>query len=77
MPQMRTIDQAAIIMHERDPDTALTQTALRRLIVTGQLPHVRIGQKYLVSLEVLEVFLRGETYTAAPLVCTSKIRHIG
>ena len=75
MPQMRTIDQAAILMRERDPDTALTKTALRRLVVTGQLPHVRIGQKYLVSLEVLEEFLQGDV-TGMPVESMGKIRQI-
>lgn len=59
MPQMRTIEQAYIWLAERDADTALTKTALRRLITTGQLPAVRVGSKYLVNLEVLEAFLSG------------------
>lgn len=75
MPQMRTIDQAAVFMHERDPETALTKTALRRLVVTGQLPHVRIGQKYLVSLEVLEEFLQG-TVSVVQVENMGKIRQI-
>lgn len=76
MPQMRTIDQAAILMRERDPDTALTKTALRRLIITHQLPHVRIGQKYLISLEVLESFLLGETNISEHNEGTGGIRRI-
>ena len=59
MPKMRTIDQAAAWMLENDPHTALTKTALRRLVVSGELPSVRVGQKYLISLEVLEGFLSG------------------
>lgn len=60
MPTMRTIDQAAALMKAKDPDTAITKTALRRLVTTGQLPSVRVGQKYLISLEVLEAFLQGD-----------------
>lgn len=63
MPRMRTIDQAAAWMKENDPETALTKTALRRLVSTGQIPSVRIGQgarpKYLLALEVLEDYLHG------------------
>lgn len=59
MPQMRTIEQAYIWLQERDAGTALTKTALRRLVTTGQLPAVRVGSKYLVNLEVLEAFLSG------------------
>ncbi|MGN0983060.1 MAG: helix-turn-helix domain-containing protein [Candidatus Limivicinus sp.] len=56
---MRTVDQAAAWLREQDPETALTKTALRRLVVTGKLPSVRVGQKYLISLESLEDYLRG------------------
>lgn len=59
MPRMRTIEQAAAWLIETDPETAITKTALRRLVVTGQLPSVRVGQKYLLSLESLEAFLAG------------------
>ena len=59
MPRMRTIDQAAEWLRANDPDTAFTKTALRRLVTTGELPCVRVGQKYLVSLETLEDYLQG------------------
>ncbi len=59
MPRMRTIEQAAAWLRESDPETAFTKTALRRLVVTGQFPSVRIGHKYLLSLDVLEDYLRG------------------
>lgn len=59
MPRMRTIDQAAEWLRANDPDTAFTKTALRRLVTTGELPCVRVGQKYLVSLETLEGYLQG------------------
>ena len=64
LPRMRTIDQAAAWLRESDPDTALTKTALRRLVVNGQLPSVRIGQKYLVDLDILSDYLRGNTPAA-------------
>lgn len=56
---MRTIEQAAAWLQENDPETALTKTALRRLVVTGKLPSVRVGQKYLIALETLEDYLTG------------------
>lgn len=59
MPRMRTIRQTANYLREQDPDCALTETALRRLLITGVLPHVRIGAKYLIDLDVLEEFLKG------------------
>lgn len=57
--RIRTIDQASAWLKEADPETAVTKTALRRLVTTGQLPSVRVGSKYLVDLEMLEKFLQG------------------
>lgn len=65
LPRMRTIDQAAAWLQENDPGTAFTKTALRRLVVTGQLPSVRVGQKYLVNLDLLESYLMGSTEATA------------
>ncbi len=60
LPRMRTIEQAATWLKAKDPDTAFTKTALRRLVVTRQLPGVvRVGSKYLVNLDTLESFLQG------------------
>ena len=57
--QMRTIDQCAEFVQQQDPETALTKTAIRRLVITGKLPSVRIGAKYLVALENLNRFMQG------------------
>lgn len=57
--RMRTIEQCVEHVKQIDPETALTKTAIRRLVVTGQLSSVRVGNKYLVALEILEDFLRG------------------
>lgn len=57
--RMRTIEQAAAWLQEADPETAVTKTALRRLVTTGQLPSVRVGSKYLVDLGTLEKYLQG------------------
>ena len=60
MPKMRTIDQAHAWLQQSDPETAATRTALRRMIKAGEIPSVRVGQKYLVALEQLEECLLGK-----------------
>lgn len=55
--RIRTIDRAAEYFRERDPDTDMTKTALRRMVTTGQVQSVRAGKKYLVDLDVLEATL--------------------
>ena len=58
---MRTINEAAAFMRHADPHTAVTKTALRRLVTSGQIPSVRVGAKYLVDLGVLDEFFGGQT----------------
>ena len=57
----RTIREAAVWFKSQDPGTALTQTAIRRLVVTGAVPSIRLGRKYLINLEALESYLTGTT----------------
>lgn len=67
--RMRTIDGAVQYLKERDPLTAVTKTALRRLVVTGELPCIHIGQKYLISLEVLDTYLESGNAAAQVSDC--------
>lgn len=55
--RMRTIEQAADYVREHDPETALTKTAIRRKVLTGEIPSTRAGKKYLLDLDRLEEFL--------------------
>ena len=48
-------------MRQADPGTALTKTALRRLVTSGQIPSVRVGAKYLVDLNAINEFCSGQT----------------
>lgn len=63
--KMRTIREASEHIATVDPETALTQTALRRLVKTGAIPSVRIGTKYLVALEAVEEYLQGNQQATA------------
>lgn len=55
--KLRTIDQLYEEVKRIDPDTALTKTAIRRLVISGQLTSIKAGKKYLVSLEALEAYV--------------------
>lgn len=61
MVRTRTIREAAAYFREEDPQTCLTETAIRTLLRTGAVPSVRVGRKYLVTVEALEAYLTGET----------------
>lgn len=68
--RMRTIDQAHAALVEEDPGCALAKSALRRMVVSGKIPSVRAGSKYLVDLDRLPELLfaagRKEPEAAAP-----------
>ena len=55
----RTIKDAAAWFKAQDPGTALTETAIRRLVRSGEVPSARVGKKYIVSIEALEAYLSG------------------
>lgn len=57
--RMRTIEQAAGYIKSIDPETAFTKTALRRAVISGELPSIRVGLKYLVALENIDAYLLG------------------
>lgn len=57
LPRMRTIKEAAMECRETDPRTAITEKYIRRLVLTGQIPYVKSGTKYLLNMDKLESFL--------------------
>lgn len=57
MVRTRTIREAAAYFQESDPQTCLTETAIRTLLRTGAVPSARVGRKYLVTIEALEAYL--------------------
>ncbi|MDL2318466.1 helix-turn-helix domain-containing protein [Eubacteriales bacterium OttesenSCG-928-A19] len=54
MKRLRTIDEAYREIHEHDPRSCITKTALRNLVISGEIPSRRIGVKYLLTLEAIE-----------------------
>ena len=59
MLHTRTIREAAVWFKSQDPQTCLTETAIRTLVRGGKVPSVKVGKKYLVTLEALEAYLTG------------------
>lgn len=77
MAQMRSISQLYDEIKRMDPDTALSKTAIRRLVTSGRIPSVRIGQKYLVALEAVEAYLSGQIMAEAPAPEFGEVRPVG
>ena len=57
MVRIRTIQQAAAEIKEKDPNTAITEFYIRKILGAGIVPSQRSGGKYLVNMEILERFL--------------------
>ncbi len=57
MTRMRTISAAYAEVKAVDPKSALTMNGLRTLVLTGSIPTIRLGVKYLINLDVLEAYL--------------------
>ena len=60
MARMRTIPEAIRHFKTVDPNTALTQHAIRQMVLTSRIPHVSVGAKRLIDVDLLERFLSGE-----------------
>ena len=57
---VRTIKGVVDELHKDDPDTSVTEYALRSWIKSGALPSVKSGNKYLLDMEVVRKFLAGD-----------------
>ena len=57
MAHVRTINDLHKELLAEDPACGLTKTALRRLVVTGVIPSVRVGSKYLVDRANVDKYL--------------------
>lgn len=76
MPQMRTINEAYKAIKEADPETALNPHALRRLVLNGDIPSVKSGNRYLIDLEGLQQYLSNPIRIIPPASNYGKIRPI-
>jgi len=51
--RMRTIAECARLIKEDDPQTAITQNAIRSMVLTGRIPHVKVGAKRLINYDLM------------------------
>ena len=75
-PPMRGIKQAINEFKAVDPDTALTERALRRLVTSRAIPSVQVGRKYLINLDVLRDYLYNGAKAADSVISVHGIRKV-
>ena len=84
LPRMRTISEAVREIKALDPHTAITEYHIRQLAVSGVIPRVKAGKKYLINLDMLIEYMNDPTNekfkpslgTAAPAAING-IRRVG
>lgn len=76
MARMRLIKKAAAELREADPNTAVTENALRSMAKRGEVCTVKVGNKYLINMDLLEAYLSTPTVIPTEPVHTSGIRPI-
>ena len=54
MARMRLQKDVFAYIKAKDPPTALTNHALRCMVLDGTIPHVDVGRKKLINLDVLD-----------------------
>lgn len=55
--RMRTIDEAYAEIKFADNHTAITKNFIRRLVISGNVPSIKAGRKYLINMDTLEDYL--------------------
>lgn len=53
MSRLRTLAETYVYIKEMDTETAVTSNALRRMVVSGHIPCVKVGKKYLIDIDTL------------------------
>lgn len=59
MIRMRTIKDTVIELKQLDPKTAVTEYAVRQLVITDKIAYVKVGNKYLVNFDSLLEYFSG------------------
>lgn len=57
IPRMRTVPEASAELKALDEHTALTQCAIRRLVLDGKIKSVKAGRKHLINFDDLLAYL--------------------
>lgn len=66
MPRMRTIAECAKLLKQDDPGTAITQNAIRSMVLSGRIPHVQVGIKRLINYDLMVESLQNPTAEPEP-----------
>ena len=60
MARYRTIEKAHEEIRQADPNTCIAKTRIRHLVVEGMIPSRKVGNRYMLDLDGLMAYLKGE-----------------
>lgn len=63
MARMRTVKQTMEYLKEKDPNSGLTEWWLRSMLRSGKVQHIKAGNKYLINLDYLEMYLNNPVFS--------------
>jgi hypothetical protein len=73
IPIMRTIQECLKVIKDLDPDTAVKESFLRRILEANRVRHFKSGNKYIVDLTDLLRVLNGFEQDGSPIIKGEKL----
>lgn len=58
--RIRTIEKAFEEIRRTDPDTCITKHFIKNLIINGEIPHRKTGNRYLIDVDEVIKYAQGE-----------------
>lgn len=74
--RMRTAHEAFVLLKSEDPNTAVSENAVRRIYKQGLIPVVESGRRKLADYDVLRDYLSNPDKYKKPTLPDGKIRKI-
>lgn len=62
IPRMRTIREAYGWLKNQDPETCLSYNAFRKIVLKGNIPALKIGNRYLLNVDAILPALQQALY---------------
>lgn len=54
IPKVRSIHNAYVSLKDSNPDLGISEERIRLLVVKGKIPHIRIGNRAYIALEIFD-----------------------
>lgn len=60
MARIRTIEKAFNEIRQSDPNTCITKHFIKNLIINGDIPHRKTGNRFLIDVDEVIRYAQGE-----------------